>query len=63
MMERVVEAQVLALCEVLGIGFVPWGPLARRFLTGRFNEGSTFRTDRSPLEGGDGHARGQRSQC
>jgi aryl-alcohol dehydrogenase-like predicted oxidoreductase len=47
MMERVVEAQVLPVCEELGIGFVPWGPLARGFLTGRFNEGSTFeRIDR-----------------
>ena len=42
MLERVVEGQVLPTCEELGIGFVPWGPLARGFLTGRFDERSTF---------------------
>ena len=42
MLERVVEGQVLPTCEELGIGFVPWGPLARGFLTARFDERSTF---------------------
>ena len=42
MTERVVENQILDTCEELGIGFVPWGPSARSFLTGRFNEYSRF---------------------
>lgn len=47
MVERVVENQILNTCEELGIGFVPWGPSARSFLTGRFNEYSRFdRLDR-----------------
>lgn len=40
--ERVVENQILDTCEELGIGFVCWGPSARSFLTGRFNEYSRF---------------------
>jgi len=42
--ERVVENQILDTCEELGIGFVPWGPSQRSFLTGRFNEYSRFDT-------------------
>jgi aryl-alcohol dehydrogenase-like predicted oxidoreductase len=42
MTERVVENQILDTCEELGIGFVPWGPSTRSFLTGRFNEYSRF---------------------
>jgi len=39
---------VLATCEELGIGFVPWGPLGAGFLTGKINtdtkfEGNDFR--------------------
>src|ERR1700729_2222489 len=30
------EAEVLPTCEELGIGFVPWSPLGRGFLSGRF---------------------------
>jgi aryl-alcohol dehydrogenase-like predicted oxidoreductase len=33
---------VLATCEELGIGFVPWSPLGAGFLTGAINETSTF---------------------
>jgi aryl-alcohol dehydrogenase-like predicted oxidoreductase len=29
------ESEVLPLCEELGIGFVPWGPLGTGFLTGK----------------------------
>ena len=29
------EAEVLPVCEELGIGFVPWSPLGQGFLTGR----------------------------
>ena len=42
LLERVVENGVLDICEELGIGFVPWGPTGRAFLTGRFNEYSRF---------------------
>lgn len=38
MLERVMEHDILPLCEELGIAFVPWGPLCRGMLTGRFNE-------------------------
>ena len=33
---------VLAACEELGIGFVPWGPLGAGFLTGKIDETTTF---------------------
>jgi aryl-alcohol dehydrogenase-like predicted oxidoreductase len=47
LVERVVESKILDTCEELGIGFVCWGPTNRGFLTGRFNENSTFdATDR-----------------
>jgi aryl-alcohol dehydrogenase-like predicted oxidoreductase len=42
MLERVVEPEILKTCEELRIGFVPWGPTGRGFLTGRFDEKSTF---------------------
>lgn len=38
MLERVMEKDILPLCEELGIAFVPWGPLCRGMLTGRFDE-------------------------
>ena len=28
---------VLAACEELGIGFVPWGPVGMGYLTGKIN--------------------------
>lgn len=40
--ERSPENEVLGICEELGIGFVPWSPLARGFTTGRFDETSRF---------------------
>jgi aryl-alcohol dehydrogenase-like predicted oxidoreductase len=33
---------VLATCEELGIGFVPWGPLGAGFLTGTIDTTTTF---------------------
>ncbi len=41
-MERSVENQVLATCEELGVGFVPWGSVCRGFLADKFNEYSRF---------------------
>ncbi len=39
------EDEVLPVCEELGIGFVPFSPLGRGFLTGKIDENTTF--DRS----------------
>jgi len=36
------EVDVLATCEELGIGFVPYSPLGRGFLTGKMDETTTF---------------------
>ena len=36
------EAQVLPTVEDLGIGFVPYSPLGRGFLTGKIDESTTF---------------------
>jgi aryl-alcohol dehydrogenase-like predicted oxidoreductase len=33
---------VLPVCEELGIGFVPYSPLGRRFLTGTIDERTAF---------------------
>ncbi len=39
---REVEKDVLPTCEELGIGFVPYSPLGRGFLTGAVNESTKF---------------------
>jgi aryl-alcohol dehydrogenase-like predicted oxidoreductase len=39
LMERSPETTILPICEEFGIGFVPWAPVARGFLTGRFGPG------------------------
>jgi aryl-alcohol dehydrogenase-like predicted oxidoreductase len=39
---RVPEAEVLPTLEELGIGFVPFSPLGRGFLTGKIDENTTF---------------------
>lgn len=36
------ELEVLPLCEELGIGFVPWGPLGTGFLTGTITPDTKF---------------------
>jgi aryl-alcohol dehydrogenase-like predicted oxidoreductase len=36
------EAEVLPTCAELGIGFVPFSPLGRGFLTGKIDENTTF---------------------
>ncbi|PYI95654.1 MAG: aldo/keto reductase, partial [Verrucomicrobia bacterium] len=36
------EKEVLPTLEKLGIGFVPYSPLGRGFLTGKLNENTTF---------------------
>src|SRR5688572_17509105 len=42
MLWRGPEAQVLPLCEELGIGFVPWSPLGMGFLAGRVSARTRF---------------------
>ena len=44
---RAPEAEVLPALEELGIGFVPFSPLGRGFLTGKIDETTTF--DRSDI--------------
>jgi len=39
---RSVDDAVLPTCEELGIGFVPYSPLGRGYLTGKIDENSTF---------------------
>ncbi len=39
---RAVEAEVLPTCEELGIGFVPYSPLGRGYLTGAIDANTTF---------------------
>ncbi|MBS2039583.1 aldo/keto reductase [bacterium] len=44
---RNVEDDVLPTCQELGIGFVPYSPLGRGYLTGKIDEKATF--DRSDI--------------
>jgi aryl-alcohol dehydrogenase-like predicted oxidoreductase len=39
------EAEVLPLCAELGIGFVPFSPLGKGFLTGKIDENTSFAKD------------------
>lgn len=39
---RNAETDALPVCEELGIGFVPFSPLGRGFLTGKIDENTTF---------------------
>jgi aryl-alcohol dehydrogenase-like predicted oxidoreductase len=39
------EAEVLPTCQELGIGFVPFSPLGRGFLTGKIDETTSFDKD------------------
>ena len=39
---RTPEEEVLLMCEELGIGFVPFSPLGRGYLTGKVDENTTF---------------------
>ncbi len=58
--ERDVEADILPTCEALGIGFVPYSPLGRGFLTGQFKSIDDLPADdwrhNDPRFGGDNFA-------
>lgn len=45
MMERMFEKGVIPTCEELGIGFVPFSPLASGFLSGKYNKDSVYTGD------------------
>src|SRR5260370_3565385 len=45
------EREMIPLCKDQGIGLIPWSPLARGFLTGRYKRGKTpsssrYKTDK-----------------
>jgi aryl-alcohol dehydrogenase-like predicted oxidoreductase len=42
MMWRKPEAEILPALEELGVGFVPYSPLANGFLSGKYDKHSTF---------------------
>ncbi|MBX2839771.1 MAG: aldo/keto reductase [Gammaproteobacteria bacterium] len=42
---RDVEEDILPTCKELGVGFVPYSPLGRGFLTGTYNQSTTFADD------------------
>lgn len=44
-MERAVEKDVLKVCEELGIGFVPFAPLASGFLSGKITKSTKYEGD------------------
>src|SRR5271154_6943064 len=39
------EKEILPMCEELGIGFVPFSPLGKGFLTGKIDDSTTFAKD------------------
>jgi aryl-alcohol dehydrogenase-like predicted oxidoreductase len=45
MMERMFERDVIPLCKELGIGFVPFSPLASGFLSGKVSAGDKYEGD------------------
>lgn len=44
-MERMYEKEVIPACEELGIGFVPFSPLAGGFLTGKVTQNTQYKGD------------------
>lgn len=45
MMERMYETEVIPACKELGIGFVPFSPLASGFLSGKYNKDTVYTGD------------------
>ena len=51
------EAEILPTLEELGIGFVPFSPLGRGFLTGTIDADTKFDSERLPQQSAALHAR------
>lgn len=45
MMERMYEQDAIPVCKELGIGFVPFSPLASGFLSGKYNQDTVYSGD------------------
>ena len=45
MMERMFEKDVIPVCSELGIGFIPFSPLASGFLSGKYTSGQEYKGD------------------
>jgi aryl-alcohol dehydrogenase-like predicted oxidoreductase len=45
LMSRELEKDIFNVCEELGIGFVPYSPLSRAYLTGYINERTKYKPD------------------
>ncbi len=67
---RTPEKEILPTCEELGIGFVPFSPLGRGYLTGKVDENTTFdssdirsRSPRFTPEATESQPGGNRSAC
>lgn len=45
MMERMYEKEVIPTCRELGIGFVPFSPMASGFLSGKYNKDTVYSGD------------------
>jgi aryl-alcohol dehydrogenase-like predicted oxidoreductase len=45
LMSRELEKDIFKVCEELGIGFVPYSPLSRAYLTGYINERTKYKPD------------------
>ena len=56
------EAEILPPCEELGIGFVPFSPLGKGFLTGTIDQNTTFDRLRHPHHHPPLHRRRRRGQ-
>ncbi len=39
LLDRNIEREVAPCCQSYGVGFIPWGPLANGFLTGKYRHG------------------------
>ena len=56
------EAEIIPTLEELGIGFVPFSPLGKGFLTGKIDGGAAFQRPRLPQEDSALPGRGPRGQ-
>ena len=56
------KTEILPTLEELGIGFVPFSPLGKGFLTGKIDENTTFDSDRLPQHRAALHARGAQGE-